>query len=98
MNSFQLEIPSHVALVVRHLPPDLKRSLRSALRALCVKPELGEPLVGALEGLWKYRVRRYRIVYSIDRTHRLLRVLAVGHRRAVYEDLTEQLGRRPESG
>jgi len=38
-----------------------------------------------LEGLWKYRVRRFRIVYAIDRRNRVLRVFAVGHRRTIYE-------------
>jgi mRNA interferase RelE/StbE len=38
-----------------------------------------------LEGLWKYRVRRFRIVYSVERGKRVLRVFAVGHRRTVYE-------------
>jgi mRNA interferase RelE/StbE len=38
-----------------------------------------------LEGLWKYRVRRFRIIYAIDRGNRILRIFAVGHRRTVYE-------------
>jgi mRNA-degrading endonuclease RelE of RelBE toxin-antitoxin system len=38
-----------------------------------------------LEGLWKYGVRRFRIVYAIDRGNRVLRIFAVAHRRSVYE-------------
>ena len=30
---------------------------------------------------------RFRIVYGVDRRHRVLRIMAVGHRRAVYEEL-----------
>jgi mRNA interferase RelE/StbE len=40
-----------------------------------------------LEGLWKYRVRRFRIVDAIDRGKRVLRIFAVGHPRSVYEML-----------
>ena len=61
---------------------------------LCVNPASGEPLKKELKGLWKYRVRRFRIVYAVDRTRRVLRIVAVGHRRAIYEEVTE-LVRRP---
>jgi mRNA interferase RelE/StbE len=44
-----------------------------------------------LNGLRKYRVRRFRIVYAVDRKERAIRVMAIGHRRYVYEELTEQL-------
>jgi mRNA interferase RelE/StbE len=41
--------------------------------------------------MWKYRVRRFRIVYAIDRKTRVIRLVAIGHRRYVYEELTAQL-------
>ena len=88
MISFALDIPPHVSAALRKLPPDVKRSVKEALRALAGDPDLGEPLTGELEGLWKYRVRRYRIVYLPDRRHRLLKVYAVGHRREIYDRLT----------
>lgn len=93
MAVFRPDIPSHVAEVIRHLPPDLKRSVRQALRALCSDPFSGEPLLKELVGLRKYRVRRFRIVYGIDRERRLLRIFAVGHRREVYERVADQLRR-----
>jgi mRNA interferase RelE/StbE len=51
----------------------------------------GEPLLRELAGLWKYEVRRFRIVYEIDRKRRLLKIFAIGHRREVYEELAEQV-------
>ena len=91
MAIFQPDIPPHVAEIIRHLPPDVKRSIRQALRALCGTPDVGEPLRRQLQGLWKYRVRRFRIVYAIDRAHRIIRIVAIGHRRGIYEAVTEQL-------
>jgi mRNA interferase RelE/StbE len=49
------------------------------------------PLLRELDGLWKYRVRRFRIVYAIDRKSRVVRLIAVGHRRHVYEELSARL-------
>jgi mRNA interferase RelE/StbE len=43
--------------------------------------------------LWNYRVRRFRIVYAIDRKTRVIRLMVVGHRRHVYEELSARLRR-----
>jgi len=89
--AFRPEIPPHVATIIRHLPPDVKRSIKASLRALSTTPNPGEPLLRELHGLWKYRVRRFRIVYGIDHRGRTLRIMAVGHRKRVYEDLAEMI-------
>ena len=91
---FRADIPPHVSEVIRHLSPDLKPSIKAAVRALCVNPSEGAPLVKKLEGLWKYRVSRFRIVYAIDRRRKVIRVMAVGHRRSVYEEVTKHLSER----
>jgi len=49
-----------------------------------------EPLLRELAGLWKYKVRRFRIVYEIDGKKRTIKIFAIGHRRVVYEELAEQ--------
>jgi mRNA interferase RelE/StbE len=91
---FQPVIPPHVAEVIRSLHPDLKRSIKSAIRAIATDPECGEPLLRELHGLWKYRVRRFRIVYAINRKTRALRIMAVGHRQSIYEELTARLQKK----
>lgn len=94
MSLFRPDIPPHVAEVIRSLHPDLKRSIKSAIRAIAADPECGEPLQRELDGLRKYRVRRFRIVYAVDHKTRAIRLMAVSHRRYVYEELTEQLRRK----
>jgi mRNA interferase RelE/StbE len=76
---------------IRHLPPELKRAVREAIRALSGDPALGEPLERELSKYRKFRVRRYRLVYRIDRAARTFTVVAVGHRRSVYEELAERI-------
>jgi len=49
-----------------------------------------EALLRELAGLWKYQVRRFRIVYEIDRKKRMIKMFAIGHRREVYEELAER--------
>jgi mRNA interferase RelE/StbE len=86
---YRLALGPDAADVIRALHPDLKRSIRSALDALGHDPAIGEPLRGELEGLWRYRVRRFRIVYALDRPAHLIQVVAVGPRRSIYEELAE---------
>jgi mRNA interferase RelE/StbE len=96
VNLFRPDIPPHVAEMIRSLHPDLKRSIKSAIRAIAADPECGDPLQRELNGLRKYRVRRFRIVYAVDRKGQAIRLMAVGHRRYVYENLTEQLRRKKQ--
>ena len=91
MPAWRIDIPPHVAEVIRHLPPEIKRGVKAALRAVAANPAIGEPLRGDLETLWKYRVRRYRLIYAADRPDRVIRVFAVGHRRGIYEEVTERV-------
>lgn len=94
MTPFLPNIPPEIAEIIRHLSPEVKRGVKQALRVLSDNPEAGEPLRRELAGLWKYRVRRYRIVYSIDGQLRLLRILAVGLRRGIYEEVAERVRRK----
>jgi mRNA-degrading endonuclease RelE of RelBE toxin-antitoxin system len=68
------------AKTTRNLPPDVKRSVGSALRALLADPYAGKALLRELDGLYSYRVRRYRIVYELATTRRELRIIARGLR------------------
>ena len=91
MISFRPDIPPHVADVIRVLHPELKQLIKAAIRAITADPDCGEPLKRELNGLRKYRVRRFRIVYAVDLKRRVFRLMAVGHRRSVYEELTERI-------
>jgi mRNA interferase RelE/StbE len=88
---YRPDIPPHAAEVVRHLPPDVKRSVKQALRFLSGDPFSATPLIRELSGLWKFKVRRFRIIYQLDRKARLIRIFAIGHRQEVYEKLADRL-------
>jgi mRNA interferase RelE/StbE len=91
MAVYRLDVPPHVARVVRHLSPELKRGIKQALRSLSADPFAGAPLIGELTGLWRIKVRRFRIVYELDRKVRMIRIFAIGHRREVYEEIADRL-------
>jgi mRNA interferase RelE/StbE len=98
MSRHRVVVAPDAAEVIRTLHPDLKRSVRSALDAIGNSPWIGEELRGELSGLLRYRVRRFRIVYAVNRSARLVRVVAVGPRRSVYEDLAASRRCPPRGG
>ncbi|MBN8279320.1 MAG: type II toxin-antitoxin system RelE/ParE family toxin [Gammaproteobacteria bacterium] len=96
MTPRRVDIPPHVAAVLRTLHPDLKKVIKAAVRAIALQPDLGDPLRGELAELRKFRVRRFRIIYQAEARSRTVRLLAVGPRRTVYEDLAAAL--KPPAG
>lgn len=44
----------------------------------------GKPLAKELSGLWRYRVRNYRMICNIEDGKLIVLVLRVGHRKDVY--------------
>jgi mRNA interferase RelE/StbE len=87
MIRYQLDFPPHVAEVVRHLEPQLKQRIKAVLRALASDPARGDALKGDLSEFRKYRVGRFRVVYALDSRRRVIRVVAIGHRRRIYEEV-----------
>lgn len=59
-------ITETVQYILRHVHPDLKRSIRRALDELAHHPSKGKPLQEELAGLWSFRVSHYRIIYRMD--------------------------------
>ena len=94
MPAYHVAIPPSVAGRIRHLSPDLKRAVRETIRAIADDPGRGEPLKRELSACLKYRVRRFRIVYRVDRDAKSVAILAVGHRRTIYEEFAAAVNPR----
>lgn len=45
----------------------------------------GKPLRHELQGLWRYRIGNYRAICHIENDSLVVLVLALGHRRQVYQ-------------
>jgi len=48
--------------------------------------DFGKPLRGSKFGLWRYRVRDYRIICELQAKRLVVLVVAVGHRSTIYDD------------
>ena len=70
---------------IRQLDPQVRRRIRRALDVLVTNPERGKPLQLTLKGLRSWRTGAFRIVYRIVDQRIEVIVVAIGHRRDVYE-------------
>ena len=48
--------------------------------------QFGKPLRGSKFGLWRYRLRDYRIVCQLQDKRLVVLVVSIGHRSTIYED------------
>lgn len=83
--SYRVEILRRAARVLSRLPAQDYERVRNSIRALgeAPRPPGCKKLVGR-EG-WRIRVGRYRVIYEIADTVRVVTVLDVGHRKDIYD-------------
>ncbi len=82
---------ANAARAIKRLDPAVRRRMLAALQKLRDDPERGKPLQLALRGLRSWRTHDYQIVYRIIESRIEVLVVAVGHRRDVYERLKKTL-------
>ncbi|MFZ3063475.1 MAG: type II toxin-antitoxin system RelE/ParE family toxin [Actinomycetota bacterium] len=61
---------------------EASRILNKLEKDLGKDPNIGQPLKGPFQGLFRYRVGDYRVIYT--KTREGVLVLRIGHRRDVY--------------
>ncbi len=88
-----LQIPEAVDELIRHLPPELKKKVRTALDEIRSHPaHAGKPLCEDLDGFHSYVVGRFRVIYKINQA--AISILTIGPRRTVYEKFSLELKRK----
>jgi mRNA interferase RelE/StbE len=82
---FRVDFTSAAARQIRKLPPEQRRRIQEAIRALAEdpRPRTATKLVGE-ETAWRIRVANYRVIYDVFDDVLVVTVVAVGHRREVY--------------
>lgn len=89
MLTWQVEWDDRARRELRRLDGSIQRQILRYLReriATNNSPRrFGKVLTGDRVGLWRYRVGDYRLVCRIEDDRLVVLVLAVGHRREIYE-------------
>jgi mRNA interferase RelE/StbE len=80
----KLKISEEIRDLIRHMHPDLKKKVRSAMSEIIENPLSGKSLIGELKGLRSTRVGKVRMIYRP--APGLIEVIALGPRRIIYEE------------
>lgn len=82
----RIAVAPAAARQLRKLDPPARRRVQGAFQLLAEtpRPRSAKKLVGG-EGEWRVRTGNYRVVYEINDDVLLVLVVAVGHRRDIYE-------------
>ena len=71
--------------MLKRLPLDRQKMVLERASELETEPYLGKWLTGPLRGLMSLRVGEYRVIYHVDKPKNTVWLIAVGHRKSVYE-------------
>ena len=93
MKNMRLKFTPEAARLLAKLHPEGKRLIKAGLDKLRQSPYVGDDLQQELSGFKSYKIKRYRVLYDIDEEQELIQVYYVGHRRDVYEQFRDLLGR-----
>lgn len=91
LNEILLRI--HIARYRRCSEPrssQTKQKIKRALKEIEKDPFKGKALRDPLEGLFNFRVSRFRIVYEIKTSQKMIEILDIAQRDIVYEKLTQK--------
>ena len=89
--SYHVKLTACSSDVAKKLPPEIKKFAKEALRQIAKNPDIGKELQAELIGFRSYRFMRYRIVYKVIPEKKRIVVWAIGRRRDIYENFSEQI-------
>ncbi len=89
--SWSVSYTKTAAKAIRKLDPGVRAQVRAAIERLVDSPTRGKPLQLTLNGLRSWRTGEWRIVYRAHSDRLEILVVAVGHRREVYDRLHNRL-------
>ena len=88
--SWVIEYEPEALRDLRKLDRSIQREILDYMDQRIAKAEdprkFGKPLRGSKFGLWRYRVRDYRIICQLQDRRLVVLVVSIGHRSTIYEE------------
>jgi mRNA interferase RelE/StbE len=89
MGSWRIELGESARRDLKKLEPRIARRiigfLHERVAALDDPRSIGEPLKGALESFWRFRVGDWRVIARVEDKVLRVFVVRIGHRREIYK-------------
>lgn len=82
---YKIDYKNSVLKDLKKLPkPLIEKAVTIIEEILSDKPYSGLALKGKYQGLYRYRVGNYRVIYSINKENREILILRIKHRKEAY--------------
>jgi mRNA interferase RelE/StbE len=91
MKRYELLYTPAAAKMIRKMSPEIRELCKNALEHIAANPYSGKRLKGPLAEYRSFRTNEYRIVYTVEEKRITVIVVAVGHRRDIYEKILRML-------
>ncbi len=82
---WKIQYTQKAAKEILKLNPTIRGRLQKGIEELQLKPDLGKQLTGSLRGLRSLRIGEYRVIYKKEKTDLIVLIVAVGHRKSIYD-------------
>ena len=86
---YRVKLTPAAGQIFNNLHPKIKKQLKLILKKLYENPYLGKTLRDQLINFRSLKMKRYRVIYQIDNRNKEVIILAIGHRRDIYEIVTK---------
>lgn len=84
--TYRIQVAPAALLQLRKLDPQARRRVQAAIELLSGEPHPhGAKKLAGGDGEWRVRTGDYRIVYEVHDQVLVVLVVAVGHRREIYQ-------------
>lgn len=84
---YNLEITRRALKGLKKLPQIKKQQFLEVIESMRETPFIGRKLKGELQGNFKYEIKPYRMVYTVDKKTKTVRIKAIDHRQGIYKHL-----------
>ncbi|OHD67457.1 MAG: hypothetical protein A2W19_03255 [Spirochaetes bacterium RBG_16_49_21] len=76
--------------LISKLHPHIKKKIKAGMRTILEEPDIGKELKGELNGLFSFRIGKFRIIYRLEK-QRIIHILVIGPRKTIYEETIKLL-------
>ena len=91
MRPLQAKFTPEAAALLSKFPPETKKHVKAAIKALRQDPDVSSNLQEELIGFQSYKSKRYRVIYKRNEQTKVIEIYYVGHRRDVYDQFRRLL-------
>ena len=91
MKKWKMRFTPESSQLLSKFHPDNKKLIKQALTELRQNPHVGKDLQEELSRFKSFRLKQYRIIYTINEEKKFIQIYHVGRRRDIYEQFKRLL-------